>query len=202
MDLQLQLISANVAPSLIAHGILTRCTSRSMGGCAVDAEGEVLDVLLQSKRDKRAALKLMRKLLKKMNFVPDKLVTDDLRSYRAACRDLGISHRHERGRWRNNRAETRISQPADGSARCRGSKVPGQPSDSCPSTRPPTTPSTFSAISPPPARTESSELRPCRRGARSPPRLEPSGVDGFAASAIPQRDNAVYGRDNRKAVRK
>jgi len=46
---------------------------------AVDAEGEVLDVLVQSKRDKRAALKLMRKLLKKMNFVPDKLVTDDLR---------------------------------------------------------------------------------------------------------------------------
>ena len=72
---------------------------------AVDAEGEVLDVLLHSKRDKRAALQLMRKLLKKMNFVPDKLVTDDLRSYRAACRDLGICHRHERGRWRNNRAE-------------------------------------------------------------------------------------------------
>jgi transposase-like protein len=72
---------------------------------AVDAEGEVLDVLVQSRRDKRAALKLMRKLLKKMNFVPDKLVTDDLRSYGAACRDLGISHRHERGRWRNNRAE-------------------------------------------------------------------------------------------------
>jgi transposase-like protein len=71
----------------------------------VDVEGEVLDVLVQSKRDKRAALKLMRKLLKKMNFVPDKLVTDDLRSYGAACRDLGISHRHERGRWRNNRAE-------------------------------------------------------------------------------------------------
>ena len=72
---------------------------------AVDAEGEVLDVLVQSQRDKRAALKLMRKLLKKMNFVPDKLVTDDLRSYGAACRDLGISHRHERGQWRNNRAE-------------------------------------------------------------------------------------------------
>ena len=72
---------------------------------AVDAEGEVLDVLVQSKRDKRAALKLMRKLLKKMGFVPDKLVTDDLRSYGAAARDLGISHRHERGRWRNNRAE-------------------------------------------------------------------------------------------------
>src|SRR5277367_5408923 len=46
---------------------------------AVDAEGEVLDVLVRSKRDKRAALKLMRKLLKKMRFVPDKFVTDDLR---------------------------------------------------------------------------------------------------------------------------
>ena len=40
---------------------------------AVDAEGEVLDVVVQSKRDKRAALKLLRKLLKKMAFVPDSL---------------------------------------------------------------------------------------------------------------------------------
>src|ERR1700675_5092452 len=47
---------------------------------AVDAEGEVLDVLVQTRRNKRAALKLMRKLLKKYGFVPDKLVTDDLRS--------------------------------------------------------------------------------------------------------------------------
>ena len=72
---------------------------------AVDAEGEVLDVLVQAKRDKHAALKLMRKLLRKYGFVPDRLITDDLRSYGAAARDLGISHRHERGRWRNNRAE-------------------------------------------------------------------------------------------------
>jgi putative transposase len=72
---------------------------------AVDAEGEVLDVLVQTRRNKRAALKLMRKLLKKYGFVPDKLVTDDLRSYAAAAKDLGIAKRHERGRWRNNRAE-------------------------------------------------------------------------------------------------
>ena len=72
---------------------------------AVDAEGEVLDVVVQSKRDERAALKLLRKLLKKMAFVPDKLVTDDLRSYGAAARELGLSRRHERGRWRNNRAQ-------------------------------------------------------------------------------------------------
>jgi transposase-like protein len=72
---------------------------------AVDAEGEVLDVLVQTRRNKRAALKLMRKLLKKHGFVPDRITTDDLRSYGAAARDLGISSRHERGRWRNNRAE-------------------------------------------------------------------------------------------------
>ena len=72
---------------------------------AVDAEGEVLDVLVQSRRDKHAALKLMRKLLKKYGFVPDQMITDDLRSYGAAVHDLGIERLHERGRWKNNRAE-------------------------------------------------------------------------------------------------
>src|SRR5260370_38476544 len=50
-------------------------------------------------------MKLMRKLLKKYAFVPERLVTDDLRSYSAAVRELGIERRHERGRWKNNRAE-------------------------------------------------------------------------------------------------
>ncbi|HZZ25959.1 MAG TPA: DDE-type integrase/transposase/recombinase [Roseiarcus sp.] len=65
---------------------------------AVDAEGEVLDVLVQSKRDKHAALKLMRNLLEKYAFAPERLVTDDSRSYGAAARDLAIEHLHERGR--------------------------------------------------------------------------------------------------------
>jgi putative transposase len=72
---------------------------------AVDAEGEVLDVLVHTRRNKRAALNLMRKLLKKYGFVPDKLVTDDLRSHGAAASELGLAKRRERGRWRNNRAE-------------------------------------------------------------------------------------------------
>ena len=59
---------------------------------AVDAEGEVLDVLVQTRRNRAAALKLMRKLLKKFCFVPEAVVTDDLRSYRAAARDLGVGH--------------------------------------------------------------------------------------------------------------
>src|ERR1035437_9966274 len=60
---------------------------------AVDAEGEVLDVLVQTRRNKRAASKLMRKLLKKYGFVPDKLVTDGLRSYGAAAQKRGIRAR-------------------------------------------------------------------------------------------------------------
>jgi DDE domain len=47
----------------------------------------------------------MRKLLKKYAFAPERLVTDDLRSYSAAARELGIERRHERLQWKNNRAE-------------------------------------------------------------------------------------------------
>jgi transposase-like protein len=85
---------------------------------AVDAEGEVLDVLAQTRRNKQAALKLMRKLLKKYAFVPDRLVTDDLRSYAAAVHDLGLARRHDRGRWRNNRAEN-SHQPTRTAAQAR-----------------------------------------------------------------------------------
>ncbi len=92
---------------------------------AIDAEGEVLDVLVQSKRNKRAALKLMRKLLKKYGFVPDKLVTDDLKSYIAAVKDLGIAKRHERGRWRNNRAENSHQPTRRRERMMQGFKSPG-----------------------------------------------------------------------------
>ena len=72
---------------------------------AVDSEGEVLDILVQPKRDTKAALRLMRKLLRKQGFAPDELVTDKLGSYGAARRELGLSCRHERGQRKNNRAE-------------------------------------------------------------------------------------------------
>ena len=62
-------------------------------------------MLVQSKRNKHAALKLMRKLLSKYAVVPERMVTDDLRSHGAATLDLGIDHLHDRGRWKNNRAE-------------------------------------------------------------------------------------------------
>jgi putative transposase len=72
---------------------------------AVDSEGEVLDLLVQPKRDKAAALRLMRKLLKKQGYAPGVLVTDKLRSYACARRELGLSARHEQGLRKNNRAE-------------------------------------------------------------------------------------------------
>ena len=69
---------------------------------AVDDEGEVLDLLVQRRRDKAAAVKLMRKLLKKQGFAPDVLVTDKLRSYGAARSEIGLSARHEQGLRKNN----------------------------------------------------------------------------------------------------
>ena len=62
---------------------------------AVDDEGEVLELLVQRRRDKMAAVNLMRKLLKKRGFAPDVLVTDRLRSYGAAKTEMGLSARHE-----------------------------------------------------------------------------------------------------------
>ncbi len=72
---------------------------------AVDHEGEVLDMLVQRRRDKRAALRLMRKLLRKQGFVPKLLVTDKLGSYGAAFRQLRLACPHEQGLRKNNRAE-------------------------------------------------------------------------------------------------
>jgi transposase-like protein len=73
---------------------------------AVDDEGEVLDVLVQKRRNKAAALKLLRKLLKRQGVHPEAIVTDKLASYRAAARELGLAGRHRPGGMReNNRAE-------------------------------------------------------------------------------------------------
>src|SRR5204862_5933633 len=73
---------------------------------AVDAEGEVLDCLVQSRRNKRAALRLMRKLIRKYRMVPSKFVTDRLSSYAAARAELPVTIAHERGLRQNNRAES------------------------------------------------------------------------------------------------
>src|SRR5918997_571076 len=72
---------------------------------AVDDEGEVLEVLVQRRRDQAAARRLMRKLLRKQGFAPTEIITDRLRSYGAAFAEIGVAARHERGLRKNNRAE-------------------------------------------------------------------------------------------------
>ena len=57
----------------------------------------MLDLLVQPKRDTKAALRLMRKLLQKQGSAPPELVTDQLGSYGAARRALGLCTRHEQG---------------------------------------------------------------------------------------------------------
>jgi putative transposase len=73
---------------------------------AVDDEGEVLDVLVQKRRNTAAAMKLLRRLLRNQGVHPETVTTDKLASYRAALKKLGISDRHRPGGMRqNNRAE-------------------------------------------------------------------------------------------------
>ena len=71
---------------------------------AVDHEGEVLDSVVTKTRCRRSALKLLKKLVRRFGK-PHIMVTDKLRSYGAAFRELGWSGHENQGRWINNRAE-------------------------------------------------------------------------------------------------
>ena len=71
---------------------------------AVDHEGEVLESLVTKTRDKKVALKFLKKAMRKHGRCAQ-FVTDKLRSYGAALKDLGVADRQEKGRWLNNRAE-------------------------------------------------------------------------------------------------
>lgn len=72
---------------------------------AVDQDGFVLDVLVQSRRDKKAAKRLLRKLLKKQGRAPRVMITDKLKSYAAAKKDLKLRCEHRQHKGLNNRAE-------------------------------------------------------------------------------------------------
>ena len=72
---------------------------------AVDEDGDVLDILLQSHRNRRAAVRFFRKLLKTQGRIPRRLITDQLRSYAAACRTVMPSVVHVTDQYANNRAE-------------------------------------------------------------------------------------------------
>ena len=75
---------------------------------AVDQDGNVLDILVQSRRNKAAAKKFFRKLLKGCTYVPRVLITDKLASYGAAKREVLPSVEHRQSRYLNNRAENSL----------------------------------------------------------------------------------------------
>src|SRR5215216_6899802 len=93
---------------------------------AVDQQGNVLDILVQRRRDKRAAKKFFRKLLKGLMYVPRVIVTDKLKSYGAAKREIlpGVEHRQHR--YLNNRAENSHQPTRQRERRMQGFKSPGQ----------------------------------------------------------------------------
>ena len=72
---------------------------------AVDQDGDVLDILVQSRRDKKAAKKFFRKLLKGLRYVPGVIITDKLKSYSAARAEVMPSVEHLQQKYQNNRAE-------------------------------------------------------------------------------------------------
>jgi len=72
---------------------------------AVDQDGDVLDILVQSKRNKKAAKKFFRKLLKGLRYVPRVIITDKLKSYSAAKAEVMPSVEHLQQKYQNNRAE-------------------------------------------------------------------------------------------------
>jgi len=72
---------------------------------AVDQDGDVLDIMVQSRRNKKAATRFFRKLLKGLQYVPRVIITDQLGSYRAAKQEIMPSVEHYQDKGLNNRAE-------------------------------------------------------------------------------------------------
>jgi len=81
---------------------------------AVDQDGDVLDIMVQSRRDKKAAKKFFRRLLRGLRYVPRVIITDKLKSYSAARAEVmpGVEHCQQN---QNNRPRILISQPGYGS---------------------------------------------------------------------------------------
>jgi putative transposase len=92
----------------------------------VDQDGNVLDILVQRRRDKTAATKFFRKLLKGCRYVPRVIVTDRLKSYGAAKREMLPGLEHRQHRYLNNRAENSHQPTRQRERRMQGFKSPGQ----------------------------------------------------------------------------
>jgi hypothetical protein len=131
---------------------------------------------VQRRRDKNAAVKLLRKLLKKQGFAPHVLVTDKLRSYGAAMAALGLTAHHVQGLRKNNRMVNSHQPVRRRERKMQRFKSQDQPSASSPLAPQSTTLSMSSAISHPAPRSESSETKRSRHGE---PRPQPESQLNF-----------------------
>ena len=93
---------------------------------AVDQDGDVIDILVQPRRDGRAARRFFRKLLKSQRRKPFRLVTDKLGSYRVAHREIMPLVTHDTNRYANNRAEVSHQPTRQRERQMRGFKSPDQ----------------------------------------------------------------------------
>jgi putative transposase len=92
---------------------------------AVDQDGNILDILVQRRRDKRAAVRFLRKLLGGLHYVPRVVITDKLASYAAAKREILPSIEHRQHKRLNNRAENSHQPTRERERRMRRFKSPG-----------------------------------------------------------------------------
>ena len=93
---------------------------------AVDQDGDVIDILVQKRRDKRAAKRFLRKLMKDQGYSPRRMITDKLRSYGAARKEVMPSVIHCQDRYANNRAEVSHQHTREQERQMRRFKSPGQ----------------------------------------------------------------------------
>src|SRR5215216_4421458 len=98
---------------------------------AVDQDGNVLDILVQRRRDKKAAKKFFRKLLKGLQYVPRVIITDKLGSYGAAKREILPGVEHRQSRYLNNRCENSHRPTRQREHRMQGFKSPGHANVFC-----------------------------------------------------------------------
>ena len=161
---------------------------------AVDQHGHVLDVLVQSRRNAKAAKRFFRKLLRGLQYVPRVIVTDKLRSYGAAKREILPGVEHRQSRYLNNRAEVSHRRHDDENGRCSASSQRAMHSaSSLPTAGSTTTSSSAVTVSPPPS-TVPLATTPFASGAISPRLLLRRELDvrsGQPSISRPQPDNAV-----------
>jgi len=93
---------------------------------AVDQDGTILDILVQSRRNAKAAKRFFRKLLKGLRYAPRVIVTDKLKSYAAAKQELELGGEHRQSRYLNNRAENSHQPTRKRERHMQRFKSPGQ----------------------------------------------------------------------------